>query len=240
MIQIAVVDDVQTEREKLGNYITRYCGDNNVSYKLAYFSCGEDLLSSLDGSFDLIFLDIYMTGLNGLETAKKIREKDNDALLIFSTTSSDFAVGSFRVRAFDYLVKPYAYEQLAEIMNLCEKALRQSSRYIEVKESREMVKILIRDILYADYDNHYMQIHTDANIIKTYMSFPSFAPQLLKYPQFLNCYRNCIVNMDSISSLFENDFILTNGERIPITREKRAEIRQLYADYAFQKLNGDV
>lgn len=240
MIQIAVVDDVQTEREKLGNYITRYCGDNNVSYKLVCFSCGEDLLASPDGSFDLIFLDIYMTGLNGLETAKKIREKDSEALLIFSTTSSDFAVGSFRVRAFDYLVKPYSYEQFAEIMTLCEKALRQSSRYIEVKESREMVKILIRDILYADYDNHYMQIHTNVNIIRTYMSFPSFAPQLLKYPQFLNCYRNCIVNMDSISSLFENDFVLTNDERIPITREKRAEIRQLYANYAFQKLNGDV
>ena len=103
-----------------------------------------------------------------------------------------------------------------------------------------MVKILIRDILYADYDNHYIQIHNKENIIKTYLSFQDFSPLLLKYPQFLNCYRNCIINMDSVDSLHDHDFVLTNGERLPITREKRLEIRQLYADYAFQKLNGDV
>ena len=187
-----------------------------------------------------IFLDIYMPGLSGIETASEIRKLDANCLLVFSTTSSDFAVKSFRVRAFDYLVKPYKYEQLAEIMTLAEKALNKSSRYIEVKESREMVKILIRDILYADYDNHYIQIHTKENIIKTYLSFQDFSPLLLKYPQFLNCYRNCIINMDSVDSLHDNDFVLTNGERLPITRAKRLEIRQLYADYAFQKLNGDV
>ena len=132
--------------------------------------------------FVQIFLDIYMPGLSGLETASEIRKLDTNCLLIFSTTSSDFAVKSFRVRAFDYLVKPYKYEQLAEIMSLAEKALNKSSRYIEVKESREMVKVLIRDILYADYDNHYIQIHTKENIIKTYLSFQDFAPLLLEYP----------------------------------------------------------
>lgn len=239
-MQIAIVDDLKSERDLLGSYIVRYCQENNISLNLTKFACGEEILSAKTTTFDIIFLDIYMPGLSGLETASEIRKLDKNCLLIFSTTSSDFAVKSFRVRAFDYLVKPYNYEQLAEIMSLAEKALHKSSRYIEVKESREMVKILIRDILYADYNNHYIQVHTKENIIKTYLPFQTFAPSLLDYPQFLNCYRNCIINMDSVASLHDNDFVLTNGERIPITREKRSEIRQLYADYAFQKLNGDV
>ncbi|MGE4588452.1 MAG: LytR/AlgR family response regulator transcription factor [Acidaminococcaceae bacterium] len=240
-MQIAVVDDLKTEIDLLSSYIIRYCKENKLSLKLATFVSGEEILAANNNHFDIIFLDIYMPGLSGLETAKEIRKKDNDCLLVFSTTSPDFAVKSFRVRAFDYLVKPYDYVQLAEIMSLAEKALHKSSRYIEVKESREIVKILIRDILYADYDNHYIQIHTKDKIIRTYLSFPDFSPLLLKYPQFLNCYRNCIINMDCVSSLYDNDFALTSGERIPITRERRTEIRQLYADYAFQKLNnGDV
>lgn len=240
IMQIAIVDDLKSERDLLGSYIVRYCQENNISLNLVKFTCGEEILATKTTPFDIIFLDIYMPGLSGLETASEIRKLDTNCLLVFSTTSSDFAVKSFRVRAFDYLVKPYAYEQLAEIMSLAEKALHKSSRFIEVKESREMVKILIRDILYADYDNHYIQIHTKDNTIKTYLSFQDFAPVLLKYPQFLNCYRNCIINMDSVASLYDNDFLLKNGERIPITREKRSEIRQFYADYAFQKLNGDV
>ena len=239
-MQIAIVDDLKSERDLLSSYIVRYCKENSISLNLVKFACGEEILAAKTTSFDIIFLDIYMPGLSGLETASEIRKLDTNCLLVFSTTSSDFAVKSFRVRAFDYLVKPYKYEQLAEIMSLAEKALNKSSRYIEVKESREMVKVLIRDILYADYDNHYIQIHTKDNIIKTYLPFQDFSPLLLEYPQFLNCYRNCIVNMDSIDSLYDNDFVLTSGERIPITREKRSEIRQLYADYAFQKLNGDV
>ena len=239
-MQIAIVDDLKSERDLLSSYLVRYCNENSISLNLVKFTCGEEILAAKTTSFDIIFLDIYMPGLSGIETASEIRKLDANCLLVFSTTSSDFAVKSFRVRAFDYLVKPYKYEQLAEIMTLAEKALNKSSRYIEVKESREMVKILIRDILYADYDNHYIQIHTKENIIKTYLSFQDFSPLLLKYPQFLNCYRNCIINMDSVDSLHDNDFVLTNGERLPITREKRLEIRQLYADYAFQKLNGDV
>lgn len=239
-MRLAIVDDLQSERDLLKNCITRYCAERQLSCQLSIFKSGEEILDALGTPFDVIFLDIYMTGINGLETAIEIRKKDKQCLLIFSTTSSDHAVKSFRVRAFDYLVKPYSYEQLAEVMSLCEKAIQKSSRFIEVKESRSMVRILLRDILYVDYSNHYVQIHTTTSIVRSYLPFSDFAPLLLEYPQFLNCYRNCIINMDCVSSLSENDFVLTNGESLPITRDKRSEIKQIYAEYAFQKLNGDV
>ncbi|HIU64212.1 MAG TPA: response regulator transcription factor [Candidatus Avacidaminococcus intestinavium] len=236
----AIVDDLKQERDLLKSYLEKYCQENNLFIQLSIFSSGEELLKDYTEKYDLIFLDIYMSGLTGLETAKKIRERDKNCLLIFSTTSPDFAIKSFRVRAFDYLLKPYNFTQFTEVMLLAEKSLKISTRFIEVKESREMVKIFLRDIIYVDYSNHYVQIHTKERLIKTYMYFADFALLVAKYPQFLHCYRNCLVNMEYITALQDNDFALSTGESLPINRTKKVEIKQLYANYAFKKLNGDV
>lgn len=239
-MRIAIIDDLEQERTILTSYLKKYCQANSISVRLSTYSSGEEFLKTYTDSFDLIFLDVYMGGMTGLETAQKIRESNQTCLLVFSTASPDFALKSFRVRAFDYLVKPYSYEQFIEVMNLAEKQLKNVLHYIEVKESRELVRVLLQNIVYVDYSNHYIQIHATNRIIKTYMNFADFSALLKDYPNFLNCYRNCLVNLDYVTSLKEHDFLLSTGESIPISREKRIEIRKLYAEYVFQKLNGDI
>ena len=156
--------------------------------------------------------------------------------ILFCTTSADSAVQSYRVRAFDYLLKPLRPGQVAEVMALACAALHNRSAYIEVKEGWSMVRIPLRDIIYTDYYNHYIHIHTRQRVIKTHLPFAEFSPLLLCYPRFLCCYRNCIVNMDAVRSLEPADFVMENGERVPIARAQRAALRQQYADYAFDKL----
>lgn len=238
-MNIAIIDDSEMDRQKLSDYIMRYCRTHTIFAELEQFCNGETFLAVFSRKdFDVIFLDIIMDGIDGMDTARRIRGHDASCLLIFTTTSQDFAVESFRVRAFDYLVKPFEYVQFEEVMDLCEAALLRYARYIEVKEGRENVRILLRDILYADYSNHYVQIHTKRRMIRTYIPFGEFSPMLLSQPQFLYCYRNCIVNLDEVASLDEKDFILHSGERVPIGRTLRPTVRQRYADYAFEKLEG--
>jgi DNA-binding LytR/AlgR family response regulator len=117
---------------------------------------------------------------------------------------------------------------------------KRSSHYIEVKESRVMVKIPIDTILYTDYFNHYIQIHLADRIVKTYMRFEDFSKLLLCYPQFISCYRNCIINLDKVVRLEKTSFVLTSGEHLPITRSLRLQIHQQYADYQFRKINGGI
>lgn len=238
-MNIAVIDDSITDRQQLSDYIMRYCKTHAIFAELAQFCNGETFLAVFERKkFDVVFLDIIMDGMDGMDTARRLRERDASCLVIFTTSSQDFAVESFRVRAFDYLVKPFAYEQFAEVMDLCESALLRHARYIEVKEGRENVRILLREILYADYSNHYVQPHTKRRMIRTYLPFGEFSPLLLSQPQFLYCYRNCIVNMDEVASMDDKDFILHSGERVPIARTLRPSVRQRYADYAFEKLEG--
>lgn len=205
------------------------------------YTSGEAFLENWPSkSYDLVFLDILMEGISGIEVARKIRETDSECLLIFISSSKEYALQGFEVRAFDYLLKPLSEERFQKTMNLCQNELAKHIRYIEVKESRTLVKIPLNEIIYTDYYNHYIQIHTAARLIRSYQQFDVFSPLLLCYPQFLCCYRNCIVNMDHVDSVDKHDFVMENGERVPITRGNRNSIYQQYADYQFLKINGGI
>ena len=205
------------------------------------YTSGEAFLENWPSkSYDLIFLDILMEGISGIEVARKIRETDSECLLIFISSSKEYALQGFEVRAFDYLLKPLSEERFQKTMDLCQNELAKHIRYIEVKESRTLVKIPLNEIIYTDYYNHYIQIHTAARLIRSYQQFDVFSPLLLCYPQFLCCYRNCIVNMDHVDSVDKHDFVMENGERVPITRGNRNSIYQQYADYQFLKINGGI
>lgn len=205
-----------------------------------YVSAQTFLKSMQHFDFHLVFLDIYMQQTTGVEIAKTVRRKFPDCQIVFTTASSEHAVEAFRLRALDYLTKPYSYEMLEESLHRFDAVSDKFVRYIEVKEGRYLTRILLSDILYTDYSNHYIQIHTTNCVIRSYMSFGDFSPMLEPYPQFLWCYRNCMVNMDYIESLEERDFILKNKERIPISRARKKEITQAYANYLFDFVNGEV
>lgn len=233
-MKIAIVDDLYKERKLLYDYLSTYCTDQHIHAEIYQFEDGTDFLIDFNkGIYDLIFLDIYMKDMDGITVAQEIRDVDEDCIIIFSTSSESHAVKGFWVRAFDYLVKPYTYEQFAHTMDLCKQSISNLSRFIEVKEGRCYTKILLRDIIYTDYYNHYIQIHTKTRLIRSYMPFAEFSPTLEIYPQFLCCYRNCLVNMDEVEALDDRDFIMKNGERVPISKKIKSEVRQIYADYVF-------
>ena len=107
-MNIAIVDDLKTDSDRLVGFIDTYMKQHNLQYgTLDRFSSGEDFLGAFTpGKYDLSFLDIYMDGITGMETAKRIRQTDHDCRIIFITTSPEFAVESYNVNASFYLLKP--------------------------------------------------------------------------------------------------------------------------------------
>ncbi|WP_294149919.1 LytTR family DNA-binding domain-containing protein [uncultured Clostridium sp.] len=240
-MDIAIIEDSGQELSLLERYLQTYLSNRQVYRVIDTYTSGDAFLENWPSkSYDLIFLDILMDGISGIEVARKIRETDSECLLIFISSSKEYALQGFEVRAFDYLLKPLSEERFQRTMDLCHNELAKHIRYIEVKESRTLVKIPLGEIIYTDYYNHYIQIHTSTRLIRSYQQFDVFSPLLLCYPQFLCCYRNCIVNMDHVASVDKHDFIMENGERVPITRGNRNAIYQQYADYQFLKINGGI
>lgn len=236
---IALIDDSPEDIETLFIYICQYCQEHKIHTHIEKFTNELAFLrSAKHTAYDLVFLDIYMRQASGIQIAQKLLQQHPKCQIIFTTASREHAIKAFRLNALDYLVKPYTYELLSEACGRYEQVASKFAHYIELKEGRHYTRVLISDIIYTDYHNHYIQIHTRSCLIRSYMSFSEFEPMLKPYPQFLWCYRNCMVNMDYIESFDHCDFLLNNGERLPIAKAKKQEITQAYANYIFDYVNG--
>lgn len=233
-MKIAVLDDFAICRDDVHKCLHRYFQENYAGETpvIDDFECGEDFLASFTpASYDMIFIDQYMTGITGMDTARKIREKDRLTALVFVTVSRDHAIESYEVRASGYLVKPYEYSDFEKMMALAEIEKIRAGRFIRVAQEN----ILLREILWCDRDAHYVQIHTDrSGLLRFRLPSGELTRMLAPYPQFLTCYKGCVINMDRVDYMDNLDFVMDTGERIPFPKRNRTKIEMTYHTYLFQ------
>lgn len=233
-MDIVVVDDSAKDRARIINDIKKYVKENTMLVHLAEYESGEDFLEKTKiAALEVVFLDIYLKGISGMEVATRIRQDNKDCQIVFVTTSAEFAIQSYDVRAFYYILKPYTYDDISRIISMLDKSQQKSARCIRVKTGREWRKILLSDIIYVDYSNHYVQIHTDSSVISTYMKFSEIEEMLLIYSEFMNCYRCIVINMDMVVKVEDLFFLMTNGEYVPINRKRVKEVKDSYVNYVF-------
>lgn len=230
-MKIAVCDDSEDDKHCLFNCLNSYCEDNFINAVITAYDSGEALLGNFtENMFDMIFLDIYMNGINGIETAKKIRAIDDRCLLVFVTTSRDHALDGFSVKALHYLLKPVSIENLAEVFHRCKRLIDSTDKYIEVISERIPVKIQMKSIEFIEVYDKACFIHAGANVIKTYLSLEEIHSQL-EQKFFLRCHRSYVVNMRSIVNVGERDFILKSGALIPIRQSEKGVIKKIYMNF---------
>lgn len=238
-MRIVIVDDFETDRLDLKRMILNCCEKFKIRTDIDSYSSGEDFLDAFcRGSYDLIFMDIYMTGITGMDTAFRLREKNESCALVFVTTSLEHAVASYDVQAAYYLLKPLVQEKFERVM---EKVIGEikKERYIEVMSNRLPVKVPLKQILYADTYQNAVNMHTSAGLIKTYMTFQKFRHLLIEEKCFLDCYKGCIVNMDRISGVTADCFIMDNEDRVPIRKREINTVKNIYTNYLLNQLSED-
>jgi len=230
-MKIAVCDDSEYDKYCLFNCLNGYCKDSFINAVITAYGSGESLLEDFkENMFDMIFLDIYMSGIDGIETAKKIRAIDAQCLLIFVTTSRDHALDGFAVKALHYLLKPVSSENLAEVFHRCKNLLAGNEKCIEVISERLPVKIQMKSIDFIEVYDKACFIHVGLNIIKTYLSLEEIYSQL-DQKFFLRCHRSYVVNMCSIVNVGDRDFILKSGNLIPIRQSEKGVIKKTYMNF---------
>lgn len=239
-MNIAIIDDLKTDRMKISDCLCTFFShlDINVSSVVTEFVSGEAFLETFEKSiFQLILIDYYMDGISGMETARSIREKDTEVVLIFITASSDYAVDGYRVRASGYLVKPFSYDNFEETMKLIDIKKMIDRQFIQLDAGSGQVRVLLNDIIYCDIDRHYVCIHAHRmGVLKFRMTFQKLTDLLLPFNQFLACYRGCIINMARVKKMEELNFCMNNGERIPFRKKEQAILKKIYTDYLFEKV----
>ena len=160
-MRIAIVEDIAEERKLLRSRLETQFEKRGIYAELVEFENGEDfLIAAKERPFTVVFLDIYMSGANGIETARELRTFDSDALLIFTTTSTDHALDGFKVRAMHYLVKPYPENEISDLIDEVLSRIPDSGKYIDIKVNGSNVQVPFRHIIYAEHFSHMIHIHT--------------------------------------------------------------------------------
>lgn len=237
MIQIAIVDDINQDRQMIRNHLSTYMANEQISYELFEFENGEAFLSAFSPEkFSIVFLDIYMSGMDGMDIAKIIYKQDTKCHIIFLTTSLEHAQQSYSVHATYYLTKPIIPEQFQQAMGFCKLKPDYAVPYLFIVSGKQQYRIPTEKILYIEVQNHITYIHLTNQIIRVASSFHKVTEPLLSDERFLMCLRGIMVNMQHIEKLDGIFFVLDNGERIQINIRNRKLLGQTYRHYMFQHM----
>lgn len=238
-MKIAIVDDCSNERRTLRNYLEHQLARRSIGAQIQEFCRGEDFLKSAEAEkqpFEIVFLDIYMNEMNGIETARRLRTFDKKCLLIFATTSEDHALEGFQVRAMHYLVKPYAESEVDALMDEIVARIPQPDSYLSIKANGTDVNLPFREIIYAEHFSHRIHIHTcSKETLSIRQSFRDFTASLKSDSRFFLCSRGVVINMDHAIDFDGTAFILKSGEAVSVSRDLQKPARQSFMNYLFQK-----
>lgn len=236
-VKVAIIDDRNEDRMQVEEYLTKFFAQFHylISLKVVHFESGEEFLSEFKkGEYALIFIDQYMKEISGMEVARQIRMEQDEAVLVFVTTSTESAVEGYKMRVAGYLVKPFTYEQFTESLISIHMKQLEENQFICIPFAKDHEKILLKDILYCDVQKHYCYIHLKTNGYKKIrMSFYQLKEILEPYPQFLTCYCGCVVNMNEIKRITPLAVELKHGERIPFRKKEYSKIMKIYSDFIF-------
>lgn len=229
VVRIAVCDDLKTDRETIISLLSSYLDQNNLYVEIEEFESGEAFLGSDTACYSLVFMDIFMGDLNGMETAKKIIQKNQKTQIVFTSTSIDFAAEAFNIEALHYIVKPIEKNQMYKVLDKFFESFY-SMRTVEVKVGRLKENVYLSDILYIEAKGKKSLIHMKTDILEISQSLAEMI-QILPSGDFCMPIRWAIVSMREIITMPSDKLKLSDGTEIPISRGKRDEIKKAFADF---------
>lgn len=231
-MRIALCEDEPEFAEILKKQIRTYFTNHNLPIQIDWYLSAEAFLGA-NVSCDILFTDIYMKDMNGLQLFQRLRERGESIPILFTTVSQDHAIDAFALGAVHYLVKPYSYEKTAQALDRCMEYLKRvPGRILEIKSGSATIPIPQDSILYIEVQDKLCTIHTEKNEYHTYASLDSIFG-MLGNDDFMKAQRSYLVNMNYIKTFQPNRLVLKNGKEIVPSRKNRGELKKQYQEFLF-------
>lgn len=234
MYKIAVCDDEEAVSAQVKELITEW----NPSVDVVCFSSGEALLENYQ-SYEAVFLDIDMAGMNGIETGKAIRKMDKDTKIVYLTAYRDYVSGAFGVHAFQYLLKPVNKKAIWNV-------LEEIFRYTKSAEKKIILDfhtvdgslcLPVERIYFFEYENRKIRIVTDEEQYYMADKIGNVAKRMAEFG-FSMPHQSFVVNMFHVKNVKNQQIFLDNGMEIPLSQKKQKIWKQELMEYLSRRLEG--
>lgn len=229
MTAIAICDDEQYMLSLLAEKISAYMDKTKIEYKIWRFERAEALLASPQ-TFDLVFLDIQMGAINGIEAAKQLRAKGNNCFLVFVSVLQEYALAAFEVEAANYLLKPVDDGKLYHTLDrIFQRIEIDEKQYLTVKQGQMLKMVKLTDIFYCEVVKRKIYIHTKYGVVDYYCKMEDLEKALTE--SFFKCHRSYLVNLQYVCK-YEAGYVgLENGESISVSRLRQPDFSLAMLSY---------
>lgn len=239
MVKVAICEDQPDEAAALCQLLAQYEDETRtVQLQTQTFASAAELYDALgEGSqFDIYLLDVVMPKVNGIALARTLRSAKEKPVVIFTTSSKEFAVEAFSVRATDYLLKPVSQQALDAAMAEALKTLGSKvDVLIEIPVARGQCRVKLADVVCAQVQGHQIHYHlvNGSTIASKVLRIPfeEAAKDLVQDERFLQPFRSYLVNADHVERMGKTEMVLHGGLRVPISRLRLAQLQTEYMHY---------
>jgi len=220
MIQIAIVEDQAQERARLKSFLREMETQEKLQFVITEFATGEAFLLHQETAFDIVLMDIEMPGMDGLETARAMREMDPAVILIFITNLAQYAVNGYEVDALDFIIKPVNQHSFAmKLQRAISRTEKRSDDLIAVRKDRETSYVRVSAIRYLEVSGHYVIYHTTVGDVMEYTTLKEVERRLNR-PFFVRCNQCYLVNLRYVTAVRKNS-VLLDADELTISRPQR-------------------
>lgn len=235
MIRIAIVEDDTHDMARLKECLVQYAKESRQRFDILEFSDGEDITTDYTADYDIILMDIEMRFMDGMKAAEKIREADQNAVIIFITNMPQYAIQGYKVNALDYMLKPISYFSFSESMNKALKRVKNTEKqYVVISTKGGKMRLDVSQICYVEVLDHTLIYHTTEGKFIAKGTLRDAENQLDPY-HFFSCSRCYLVNLNYVDN-YQGSTVYVDGDAIQVSRSRR----KVFLDILNEYMNGDA
>lgn len=237
-MRIALVDDEHACLYEIERLCKNFGSQAGCPVETVLFNSGEAFLAAFDhDAFDLVFMDIYMEGMDGVAAAGQMRRQDSSCVLVFLTSSTEFMPDAFSCHAFEYVTKPFSKERIFAVLSDVLKVLPQKHKYIELAVDRKSVRVFLNEIASVITDAHYLDITlAGGERLRCRMTMSEFMDKTGGDARFIPINKGIAVNAEYIFAFERGCCIMESGAKFPVRVRDNAKVEQMARDYHFDKI----
>ncbi len=241
-MRIAVCDDDEREVSRVRELITEYQISREEPVDCRYYTNSTDFLCELkSGAYDLVLLDVLMPGAGGIQAARELRELDKNVKIVFVSASPEFALESYNVGAFYYLLKPVDEDSFFSLLDKVRGEMSAQAEQGFILKSRDgVIWITFARLAYVEVMNKTVFFNlADGTVHETTATLAEFEGKLLARPEFLKTHRSYVVNLSYVQAIDINCVVMKDGKRVSLSRKRRSKVQDVYMHFLNQTETGD-